>query len=310
MLKIKIDFRENELINNIQNYININIKFKDIIYETFNLPLGDIIIELNNKEEIIFERKTLNDLASSIKDGRYEEQSFRLNGTNIDNHNIIYLIEGDFNKFNSFKNRIDKQTLYSAIFSLNYFKGFSIMRTQNVEETAFYILNCSYKILKELNEKGKIGFYNNINQKELYNNNNNIINFQNINLDLSLCENKEIENKELENKEIENKELENKEIENITQNNKEYVNVIKKVKKENINENNIGEIMLCTIPSISSSTAISLMKEFNNLPNLIQKLKENKDCLDNIYTLDSKNKPRKLSKNVKINLIKFLKINL
>jgi len=50
------------------------------------------------------------------------------------------------------------------------------------------------------------------------------------------------------------------------------------------------------------------MKEFNNLPNLIQKLKENKDCLDNIYTLDSKNKPRKLSKNVKINLIKFLHI--
>ena len=34
-------------------------------------------------------------LNSSIKDGRYVEQSHRLTGYNMHNHNIIYLIEGD-----------------------------------------------------------------------------------------------------------------------------------------------------------------------------------------------------------------------
>ena len=45
------------------------------------LDLGDIIISTNEDEELmIIERKSLNDLASSIKDGRYAEQSYRLNG--------------------------------------------------------------------------------------------------------------------------------------------------------------------------------------------------------------------------------------
>ena len=42
-------------------------------------------------------------MLSSIKDGRYEEQSYRLNGLSHHNHNIVYLIEGDVNKVNRFK---------------------------------------------------------------------------------------------------------------------------------------------------------------------------------------------------------------
>ena len=44
---------------------------------------------------ILIERKSLNDLESSIKDGRYSEQSIRLNSSEIHNHNIYYLIEGN-----------------------------------------------------------------------------------------------------------------------------------------------------------------------------------------------------------------------
>ena len=38
---------------------------------------------------------SLNDIASSIKDGRYVEQSHRLIGYNMHNHNINIFIEGD-----------------------------------------------------------------------------------------------------------------------------------------------------------------------------------------------------------------------
>jgi hypothetical protein len=50
---------------------------------------------------------------------------------------------------------------------------------------------------------------------------------------------------------------------------KDYVSGIKKVKKENITPDNIGEIMLCQIPGLSAATAISIMEKFKTLSNLI-----------------------------------------
>jgi ERCC4-type nuclease len=137
---IKIDNREHDLIKQINQLILFIPIFKKLTVITENLPLGDIIISNNNEDKIIIERKSISDLLSSIKDGRYEEQSYRLNGLNHPNHNIYYLIEGDINKQNRFKdNNVDKLTLYSAMLSLNYFKGFSVMRTFNIEETAIFI---------------------------------------------------------------------------------------------------------------------------------------------------------------------------
>ena len=52
-----------------------------------------IIKDDDEKEVIIIERKTINDLSSSIRDSRYYEQSFRLSECNIPNHYIYYLIE-------------------------------------------------------------------------------------------------------------------------------------------------------------------------------------------------------------------------
>lgn len=54
---------------------------------------------MNESDEtlLIFERKSISDLLASLKDGRYEEQSYRLSGSNTNNHNIIYIIEGDPN---------------------------------------------------------------------------------------------------------------------------------------------------------------------------------------------------------------------
>ena len=100
---IKLDNREHELIKKCENLLVAVPAFKELKIEVHQLPLGDIIICNEKTENILVERKTLSDLAASIKDGRYEEQSYRLNGLPIHNHNIFYLIEGDLGKFNSFK---------------------------------------------------------------------------------------------------------------------------------------------------------------------------------------------------------------
>jgi len=227
---IKVDVREQGLLAQITNLVQNIPVFKHIQIVTESLPIGDIIILNDKDEKLIIERKSINDLLASIKDGRYEEQSYRLNGLPHHNHNIYYIIEGDINRINRFKNvELEKMTIYSAIFSLNYYKGFSVMRTFTIEETALFICNTTNKLCKS----EKPSFYKNV--------------IQSGNPD----------QKEQKDQKEEQKEQKEEE--------KEYVNVVKKVKKDNITEDNIGEIMLCQIPSVSSITAIAIMKKYNTI---------------------------------------------
>ncbi len=163
---IKIDCRESDVM------MNINLLFNQHHHDitTESLALGDMILLNNdNEEKIIFERKSLYDLASSIKDGRYSEQSFRLNQYNTHNHNIIYIIEGDMERYNEKKGRIDKKTLYSSLITLNYFKGFSVMRTKNINETCELIINFADKLQKESKRENYYGNNNNVIESNLQN---------------------------------------------------------------------------------------------------------------------------------------------
>jgi hypothetical protein len=274
---IKIDIRETDLLQQInQHIINIPV-FKSIIVKSETLPIGDIIISDGNEDKIIIERKSVSDLLASIKDGRYEEQSYRLNGLNHHNHNIVYLVEGDVNRVNRFKsdNKIEKLTLYSAMFSLNYYKGFSVLRSFSLEESATILCNMAYKLEKEVVSGKKAFFQNCIQNLEP------IINSEKI--EDSLEEQGEKEQSE-----------------------KDYISVIKKVKKENITPDNIGEIMLCQIPGISSVTALTIMEKYNSLPNLIKELENNSDCLKDITSTNAKGQTRKINKSSIANIVKFL----
>jgi 5'-3' exonuclease len=81
---------------------------------------------------------------------------------------------------------------------------------------------------------------------------------------------------------------------------------VKKVKKDNITPENIGEIILCQIPGISSVTAIAIMKQFGTFPKLIDELKNNPQCLDGIAGESSNGKLRKINKSSIENIRKFL----
>jgi ERCC4-type nuclease len=146
-IKIVVDCREKSLFQKCKQLLDKqSLKFKNIFLCSKNLELGDIVItDLNDKELIIIERKTLSDLLSSIKDNRYREQGFRLDKYNHPNHNIVYLIEGD----NIGEYYSDKDMIYSSMFSLFYFKGFSLFRSKDVDESALIIFNAAFKILKE-----------------------------------------------------------------------------------------------------------------------------------------------------------------
>ena len=77
-MQITIDIREKELKKLIPSLAE-ELKLSPVIKQE-QLNLGDTIIsDASGKELLIIERKTLRELAASIKDGRYEEQSYRLN---------------------------------------------------------------------------------------------------------------------------------------------------------------------------------------------------------------------------------------
>ena len=150
-MKIKIDQREKKLISGLKilnNSNHVKNKFEIIVS---NLPLGDIIICEDDKELIIIERKTYQDLASSIKDGRYSEQSYRLEAYPIHNHNVIYLIEGNIDdaRITLRYTNMKPKTLQTTLFSILYFKGFSVYQTKSVMDTASWILKITDKIKRE-----------------------------------------------------------------------------------------------------------------------------------------------------------------
>jgi ERCC4-type nuclease len=276
---IKIDTRESALLQQITNQLSFVPVFKSIEIKTETLPIADIIINDGKEDILIIERKSINDLLASIKDGRYEEQSYRLNGLDHHNHNIIYLIEGDVNKINRFKsdNQVEKLTIYSAMLSLNYYKGFSVFRSFTLEESANIVCNMAYKIGKDLNKRPH---YLNKEVKSEISSVNTIIN----------------ESGELQDNYSEDNQVSNK----------DYVSVIKKVKKDNITPENIGEIMLCQIPGISSVTALAVMEKFKSIQNLIKELEINVESLKDLSYTNAKGQVRKISKTSLANISKFL----
>lgn len=253
-MKLLIDNREP---NNIIKYLEaINKQGGDkITIEIKSLEIGDYIFynEKTETNELIIERKSLSDLEASIKDGRYNEQSYRLTNLPLHNHNIIYLIEGNIQNYK--KNNF-QQTLYSSIFSLNYYKGFSVICSHNQVESGEIIFNFICKLSKE---KDKKSYYSN-----------------------------KIKDEILENDD--------------TCDSKNYLENIKTSKKSYITPDNIFELMLMQIPTISNVSANAISKKFETMSNLLNSLKEGSDELENIKLSNG----RKINKNIVSSIKKYL----
>lgn len=302
---IEVDNREHQLIQLLQQLDTTEPKRVTVS----TLQLGDVI--LCNK--VIIERKSVADLYSSIIDGRYEEQSYRLANAGLSsghsrsefaqhNHNIIYLIEGDISKHKH------KHMLMSALFSINYYKGFSVMRTFNVQETADFIWNTFKKMTKEK----KRGFYemseghdqlsrNPTKEEEGGGEDTNSTDDTPATISTTTLRPPATS---LPGRLISQSEMSG----GLGAAPQDYVSVVKKCKKENITENNIDEIMLCQIPGISTQSAIAIVKHLGGLRQLLQRHAEEGDAIfSGIKVANSTNgKETKLSKTIVQNLKRFL----
>ena len=283
-MKLYIDVREPKQIINYINHLNDSAKDKDrILIEIKALDLGDYIIydEKLDKNIIIIERKSTNDLEASIKDGRYNEQSFRLSENDTHNHNIYYLIEG---AIINHKNQSFKNSLYSSLFSISYFKGFSVLNSLNNVESAEIIYGFVNKLMRE---KGKLGFYHGE------------IAISRQTASYAISKNGEDKLSVVANV-LDHPDMS---LDNNGGSSYAYVNCIKSSKKSHITKENINVIMLMQIPHVSVQTATTIMNEYKTIKNLICELEKNPSCLDLLKTESSN---RKIGKNIIENIKQFL----
>jgi ERCC4-type nuclease len=279
-MKVIIDERETALYDSCYSILASLKTPSYVILSKEVLPIGDILIKTDgDKDVLLIERKTFSDMLASIKDGRYEEQSYRLlHSSGFPPHSVFYLLEGMMSQV---FNPIEKKILFSAMTSLQFFKGFSVQRTATVKETAEWIVFMADKIEKEFG-KGNPPYYLTAPFMRIF---------------------RKPVDTDNQSPTTETMSLPEPPTDNITTAN--YCTVVKKVKKDNITPENIGEIILCQIPGISSVTAITIMKHFKNFPHFIEDMNKNPACLDAI-TIESNGKTRKISKSSIENIRKFL----
>jgi len=259
---IRVDSREDAL----NDMLRLNLSGTKHSVRSEALPVGDVILSSDDggTDYLVFERKSLADLAASIQDGRYKEQSHRLQALpHVHNHNVVYVVEGDFARYSERFSKIGKGTLHSAMCSLNYYKGFSVVRTMSIMETHELIQSYANKLASS---PAPYGHYHVVGGGA-----------QPVNSAAVAADAAEPAS---------------------------YCSVlkVKQVKCENITPQNIGEIMLCNIPGVSSKTAAAIVKKYPTLRLLMEALKESGDCLADIQ-LETK---RRLSKQCIQNIYNFL----
>jgi len=149
-MNLIVDCRERAL----SKYLNA----LELEHRSESLSLGDIVIKNNEGQTLVlFERKTLQDLLSSIADGRYDEQSFRLMDCGLDKHRIYYIIEGNIENYvGKGSGLYSKSTIHSCIYSLTYVKGFSLICTNSLTHTGDILEKFYTKLVKE-EDGGKSG---------------------------------------------------------------------------------------------------------------------------------------------------------
>lgn len=131
----------------------LGLKKHNVDYEVRRLSVGDFlwICRVNGDGEYILpyivERKRMDDFASSIKDGRFHEQKFRLQDSGI--KNVIYLIESYGNNQHI---GLPLQNLLQAATNTQVQCNFTTKFTSNHADTITYLavmtdlLNDIYKV--------------------------------------------------------------------------------------------------------------------------------------------------------------------
>jgi crossover junction endonuclease MUS81 len=128
-IKMFVDVKEKE------EFIEV-LKKNNVPFEMKNLDVGDFSFFIGEQNVLIIERKTINDLAASLNDGRYREQKVRLKNCGV---KVLYLIEGDYDIFkrnNKYNKILNEEKFKSCIINTMVRDNVGVYKTRNMDESA------------------------------------------------------------------------------------------------------------------------------------------------------------------------------
>ena len=312
-----IDSRESKLIELIKNTSAFTIP-----YEIKSLQIGDIIIT-NDKytdKSIIIERKCVQDLLASIKDGRYKEQKIRLQAEKCNSNGntlICYLVEGSVQEVR-YPN--EKKVFHGSLISSIFRDDIPLIRSMTLSETLDIIIRFHDRMSKDIADFFKP------NNKQITtqiavvtppeSKIESVLEANTIQNDNSLTEN--IENievkeeiKEEENKSIENSKNSILETDN-SQADNSYLSSIKKCKKDNLTPKLWNQISLTNIPGVSTSIASKITEVYPSLKKLFQAYDNCESdesriiLISEIILTDNGKTKRRIGKVVSIRVLEYL----
>ncbi|KAI8379856.1 putative DNA repair protein Mus81 [Choanephora cucurbitarum] len=138
-----IDSREIQMKGK-RDYFEQTLTAKGVSCITRSLDLGDAIWIARSKSnppqelflDYIVERKRLDDLVSSIKDGRFTEQKLRLKRSGAEK--LIYVVE-EYNRDEA--ERFGAQAIQTAMSSTQIIDGIFLKRTSSIDDTIDYLVS-------------------------------------------------------------------------------------------------------------------------------------------------------------------------
>jgi len=139
-INLIVDCKENKTFTDLlQTYVKFDI---------VSLHIGDIAFSHNGENILYIERKTINDLAASLNDGRYHEQKARLKG-----NRVIYLIEEKYSSLNkTYHKTFDIEKYKGCIINTMVRDNIHVHQTENMAESCQFIADIAKRLPKYINE--------------------------------------------------------------------------------------------------------------------------------------------------------------
>ena len=141
MVRLVIDTRERQLIK----------LFGEGEVEVQSLDVGDVLCEYESGNSWLAERKTADDLARSVIDGRWDEQKDRLRKSG---RKVVYVIEGDLRK-----TKFSYEALVGACVNATMDDAF-LYRTTDILETKHLLLQLAKKFEGKVDAPKTLGVTN------------------------------------------------------------------------------------------------------------------------------------------------------
>ena len=131
-ISIKIDFREqrSRITDELEKLSGA------FAFEIGALPTGDYWIG----DQIIIERKTLQDFLDSIKSGRIFQQAYRMTQSG---KNGLIILEGDKSMVEA--SSISRKAVQGALIHLTVFLGIPVIRSMDIRETASLLVHICHQ---------------------------------------------------------------------------------------------------------------------------------------------------------------------